>query len=134
MKESIKNLYVYILIFYLVLSIFTGIVLPTNLAYVLATLVILSFAMMMAKPLLSFLTVKINFVTLLLVGSLLIFGSMLLLELSMPGFTIETKIFTGISFGSIVVNDFEMVPVVSMIGVAVVGAFLCSVFYELDRN
>jgi len=134
MKETIKNLFLYILIFYLVLSVFTGIVLPENIAYVLATLVILSFAMMTAKPLLSFLTVKVNFITLLLVGSLLLFGSMFLLESLMPGFTIETEMFTGITFGSIVVNDFEMLPIVSMVGVAVVGSFFCSVFYELDRN
>ena len=134
MKETVRNLFLYILIFYLVLSVFTGIVLPENIAYVLATLVILSFAMMIAKPLLSFLTVKVNFITLLLVGALILFGSMFLLESLMPGLIIETEIFTGITFGSIVVNDFEMIPIASMAGVAIVGAFLCSIFYELDKN
>jgi len=124
----------YILIFYLVLSVFLGITLPENIAYVLATLVVLSFAMMIAKPLLSFLTVKVNFITLLLVGALLLFGAMLLLESLMPGFTIEKEMFIGVTFGSIVVNDFEMVPLVSMAGVAVISSFFCSVFYELDKN
>ena len=134
MKETIRNLFLYILIFYLVLSVFLGITLPENIAYVLATLVVLSFAMMIAKPLLSFLTVKVNFVTLLLVGALLLFGAMLLLESLMPGFTIEKEMFIGVTFGSIVVNDFEMVPLVSMAGVAVISSFFCSVFYELDKN
>jgi len=134
MKETVRNLFLYILIFYLVLSVFMGIILPENIAYVLATLVVLSFAMMIAKPLLSFLTVKVNFITLLLVGALIVFGSMFLLESLMPGFTIETEMFTGITFGSIVVNDFEMLPIASMVGVSVVGSFLCSVFYELDKN
>ena len=134
MKETVRNLFLYILIFYLVLSVFMGIILPENIAYVLATLVVLSFAMMIAKPLLSFLTVKVNFITLVLVGTLIIFGSMFLLESLMPGFTIETEMFTGITFGSIVVNDFEMVPIASMVGVAITGSFLCSVFYELDKN
>ena len=134
MKEAIRNLFLYILIFYLVLSVFLGITLPENIAYVLATLVVLSFAMMIAKPLLSFLTVKVNFITLLLVGALLLFGAMLLLESLMPGFTIEKEMFIGVTFGSIVVNDFEMVPLVSMAGVAVISSFFCSVFYELDKN
>jgi len=134
MKETIRNLFLYILIFYLVLSVFLGITLPENIAYVLATLVVLSFAMMIAKPLLSFLTVKVNFITLLLVGALLLFGAMLLLESLMPGFTIEKEMFIGVTFGSIVVNDFEMVPLVSMAGVAVISSFFCSVFYELDKN
>ncbi len=134
MKETVRNLFLYILIFYLVLSVFLGITLPENIAYVLATLVVLSFAMMIAKPLLSFLTVKVNFITLLLVGALLLFGAMLLLESLMPGFTIEKEMFIGVTFGSIVVNDFEMVPLVSMAGVAVISSFFCSVFYELDKN
>ena len=134
MKETVRNLFLYILIFYLVLSVFLGITLPENIAYVLATLVVLSFAMMIAKPLLSFLTVKVNFITLLLVGALLLFGAMLLLESLMPGFTIEKEMFIGVTFGSIVVNDFEMVPLVSMAGVAVISSFFGSVFYELDKN
>ncbi len=134
MKETVRNLFLYILIFYLVLSVFLGITLPENIAYVLATLVVLSFAMMIAKPLLSFLTVKVNFITLLLVGALLLFGAMLLLESLMPGFTIEKEMFIGVTFGSIVVNDFEMVPLISMAGVAVIGSFFCSMFYELDKN
>lgn len=134
MKETIKNLFVYVLIFFLVLSMFTGIVLPTNMAYLLATLVILSLAMMIAKPFLTFLTIKVNFVTLFLVGSLLIFGCMFLLESLMTGFTIGNEMFTGVTFGSIVIKDFEMVPIVSMAGVAVVGSLMCSLFHELDKN
>jgi hypothetical protein len=134
MKEGIRNLLLYILIFYFVVSVFTGIVLPMNLLYVLATLVILSLAMMIAKPLLNFLTVKANFITLLLVGSLLVFSSMLLLESLMPGFGVENDIFAGVTFGSIVINDFEMSPMATMAGSSVLGAFLCSLFHELDRN
>jgi uncharacterized membrane protein YvlD (DUF360 family) len=134
MKETIKNLFVYVLIFFLVLSMFTGIVLPENIAYLLATLAILSLAMMIAKPFLTFLTIKVNFVTLFLVGSLLIFGCMFLLESLMTGFTIENEMFTGVTFGSIVIKDFEMVPIVSMAGVAIVGSLMCSLFHELDKN
>ena len=129
MKETVKNIFVYIFIFFLVLSIFSGIVLPENVIYILATLVVLSLAMMIAKPFLTFLTIKVNFITLFLVGSLLIFGSMFLLESLMTGFVVETTMFTGITFGSILINDFEMIPIVSMAGVAVVGALMCSLFH-----
>lgn len=134
MKETVKNLFVYIFIFFLVLSVFKGIVLPENLAYLLATLVILSLAMMIAKPFLTFLTIKVNFITLFLVGSLLIFGCMFLLDSLMTGFSVETEMFSGVTFGSIVINDFEMLPMISMAGVAVFGALMCSLFNELDKN
>lgn len=52
----------------------------------------------------------------------------------MTGFVVEKAMFTGITFGSIVINDFEMIPIVSMAGVAVVGALMCSLFHELDKN
>lgn len=132
MKETIKNLFVYIFIFYMVLSIFPGIILPINIAYVLATLIVLSLGMMIAKPFLTFLTVKVNFITMFLVGSLLIFGTMFLLESLMPGFEIEKEMFSGFNFGSIVIQEFEMVPMVSIGGVALVGSFMCSLFHELD--
>lgn len=132
MKETVKNLLLYVLVFYFVISSFAGIVLPTNLAYVLATLMILSLAMMIAKPFLSFLTIKVNFLTLFLVGAILVFGSMFLLESLMPGFSIETTSFSGINFGSIVVKDFEMIPLVTMVSVGVVGSLVCSLFHELD--
>lgn len=134
MKETVKNLFVYIFIFFLVLSVFKGIVLPENLAYLLATLVILSLAMMIAKPFLTFLTIKVNFITLFLVGSLLIFGCMFLLDSLMTGFSVEAEMFSGVTFGSIVINDFEMLPMISMAGVAVFGALMCSLFNELDKN
>ncbi len=134
MKETVKSLFVYIFIFFLVLSVFKGIVLPENLAYLLATLVILSLAMMIAKPFLTFLTIKVNFITLFLVGSLLIFGCMFLLDSLMTGFSVETEMFSGVTFGSIVINDFEMLPMISMAGVAVFGALMCSLFNELDKN
>ena len=73
-------------------------------------------------------------ITLFLVGALVIFGVMFLLESLMPGFSIETEMFTGVSFGSVVINDFEMTPIVSMAGVAIVGSFICSLFHELDKN
>ena len=134
MKETLRNLLLYVMVFYFVVSLFTGIILPINLLYVLATLVVLSLAMMISKPLLTFLTVKTNFLTLFFVGSLLVFSSMLLLESLMPGFGVEKDVFTGVTFGSLVVNDFEMSPMATMAGSSVVGAFLCSLFYELDRN
>jgi hypothetical protein len=107
---------------------------PMNLVYVLATLVILSLAMMIAKPLLSFLTVKVNFLTLFLVGSLLVFSAMLLLESLMPGFTVGNDTFTGVTFGSIVINDFEMTSMAVMAASSAIGASLCSLFYILDKN
>lgn len=134
MKETIKNLFLYILVFYFVISLFSGITMPIDLVYVIATLVILSLAMMIAKPLLTFLTVRVNFLTLFLVGSVLVFSSMLLLESLMPGFTVSNDSFTGVTFGSIVVNDFEMTSMAVMAASSVIGAFLCSLFYTLDKN
>jgi len=132
MKETIRDLLLYLLVFYLVVSIFSGITLPVNLAYVLASLFVLSLAMMMAKPLLSFLTVKVNFLTLFLVGGILIFGATFLLESLMPGFVIEAATFEGFTLGSIVVNGFDMIPLVTMACVAVSGSLICSIFNELD--
>lgn len=132
MKETFKSLYVYTLIFYLILTLFEGVILPDNVVYVLATLIILSLVMMLAKPFLTFLTVKVNFLTMFLVGSILLFGSMFLLESLMPGFYVEEGVFSGFNFGSIVIREFEMTPIISMVCVSVAGSFMCSLFHELD--
>lgn len=58
MKKFFRNLIQFLLISYVILGLFDGIVLPTNPLYVFATLLILSIGMLMVSVILKFLTIK----------------------------------------------------------------------------
>jgi hypothetical protein len=135
MKETLKSLLVYALVVYFVFTLFAeGIVLPENPTYVLLTVLVLSFTVMISCPLLNFLTVKCKFPTFFLMTTLLLVGITYVLKLFMVGFFIESYTFEGLDLGSMRVESFEVVPIISIIAFSLVSSFICSVYRELDAT
>jgi len=89
---------------------------------------------MMACPLLSFLTVKCKFPTFFLMASLLLIGMLYMLKIFMIDFYIETFRFDGLDLGSMQVNSFDVVPILSISISAITCAFVCAFYRELDSN
>jgi hypothetical protein len=56
------------------------------------------------------------------------------LKLFMVGFFIETYMFEGMNLGSMRVESFEVVPIISIIAFSLVSSFICSVYRELDAG
>jgi hypothetical protein len=135
MKETLKSLLVYSLVVYFVFSLFSeGILLPENPSYIVLTVLVLSFTIMVSCPLLSFLTVKCKFPTFFLMTTILLVGITYVLKLFMVGFFIETYMFEGLDFGGMQIKSFEVTPIVTIIAFSVVSSFICSLFRELDTR
>jgi hypothetical protein len=135
MKEGIKSLLVYSLIAFFVFSILNqAIILPENPSYILLTVLILTFTIMISCPILSFLTVKCKFPTFFLMTTLLLIGILYLLKLFMVGFYIDTYMFEGLDLGGMQIAPFEVVPLLSIALFSVVTSFICSLYRELDSS
>lgn len=135
MKETLKSILVYTLIMYFVLNLFnSGIKLPTNPTYLVLTLLMLSFTVMIACPLLSFLAVKCKFLPFFLMTSLLLIGILYVLKIFMIDFYIESFTFEGLSLGSLQVESLEIIPILCIGVASVVSAFSCAIYRELDSN
>jgi hypothetical protein len=135
MKETLKSLLVYALIVYFVFTLFEqGIILPDSPSYLVLTVLVLSFTIMISCPLLSFLTVKCKFPTFFLMTTLLLVGIMYVLNLFMVGFFIEVYMFDGLDLGNMQIEAFEVIPIITMIVFSLVCSFVCSVYRELDSS
>jgi hypothetical protein len=134
MKKFIKNLVQFLLVSYLVVTLFEGIQLPENLVYVISSLVILSFGMLMASPIIKFLTIKENFITFFLMSSLILTGLFFLLDIFMTGFYIEAYTFEGMEMGTLIINSFEVVPILTMTLCSICSSFLGSLLYTLEKT
>lgn len=135
MKETIKSILVYTLIMYFVLNIFSaGIKLPTNSTYLILTLLMLGFTVMISCPLLSFLAIKCKFPTFFLMTVLLLVGILYVLKIFMIDFYIESFNFDGLELGTMQIKSFEVIPIFSIIISSIVSAFTCSIYRELDSN
>ena len=135
MKEVIKSLFVYSLILFFVFSFFSdSFILPTSASYLILTILVLSFTVMISCSVLNFLTIKCNFLTFFLMTTLLLVGIIYLLKLFMVGFYIETYMFKGLDFGGLQVSKFEVTPIISIILFSVFSSFLCSIYKALDSS
>lgn len=134
MAKFLKNLIQYILISYVVFTVLKGIILPTNLLYIIASFLVLSIGMLMASPILKFLTVRENFVTIFLMSSLICIGFFFLLDSFMTGFYIETYTFEGLELGNILVNSFEMTPFITIVIGSIFASFLGSLLSVLEKT
>lgn len=133
MKQFIKSLFVYFFILYFVIGLFNkGIVLPTTSLYLVITLLILTFTVVISGPLLKFLTVKSNLFTHLIMSSILLIGVFFLLKIFMTGLYINTYVFTGVTWGTLEIASFTVSPTVSIIAVSIVSSLICSIYKELD--
>jgi uncharacterized membrane protein YvlD (DUF360 family) len=129
-----KNLLLLLLIFFFTTTIFTGIVMPIISLYFIATLVVLSIGIMLTRPLLGFLTIKVNFLTYLLMSSIITVGITFLLRIFMTGFFVENSYFNGASFDFLEINSFELNPILTIVLFGVVSAFISTLFYVLDKS
>lgn len=134
MKKFFRDLIQFMLISYVVLSLFKGIVLPANPLYIFASLIILAIGMLMVSVILKFLTIKENFITTFLMSSLIGVGFFFLLDTFMTGFYIETYTFGGLDLGSLVLNSFEMTPILTMVLASVCASFLVSLLSVLEKT
>ena len=133
MKNFIKSLIAYFALVFLSMSFFEkGIVLPENGLYFAATLLILTFTILIAEPFLKFLTVKVNFLTMFLMSSVLLIGVFFLLKLFMTDFYINEYIFEEMTIGTLKVTSFVVKPTLTIIAASLTSAFLCSTFKGLD--
>lgn len=134
MKRFLRHLIVYFLVSYFVFGIYGGVVLPSNIIYLIATLFLLVIAISMASPVLKFIAVSENFLTIFVVSSLLSFGMLYLLKMFMVGFSIEEYEFSGLAMGTVVVNSFIMSPIVSMVCISLTASFVISILSLLEKS
>lgn len=134
MKKFFRNLIQFLLISYVILGLFDGIVLPTNPSYIFATVLVLSIGMLMVSVILKFLTIKENFITTFIMSSLIVLGFFFLLDFFMTGFYIENSTFNGLEMGSLIVNSMEMTPIITMIIASVCASFLVAILSVLEKS
>ncbi len=134
MKKFFRNLIQFLLISYVILGLFDGIVLPTNPLYLFATLLVLSTGMLMVSVILKFLTIKENFLTTLVMSFLIVLGFFFLLDFFMTGFYIEDSTFNGFDLGSLILNSMDMTPTITMIVASICASFLVSTLSVLEKS
>ncbi len=117
MSRILKKLIQFLLVGYFVFNIF-----------------IFSFTIFLSSIILNFLTIKENFITTLLMSTLLCIGVFFLVEGFMPGFKIETYTFEGLDTGNLVINSFEVTKVLTMIFASVTFSFITSILNVLEKN
>jgi hypothetical protein len=135
MKSSIKSILVYTLISYFVLGLFNeSIKLPESITYLILTLLLISFTVMIVCPVLSFLTVKCRFIPFFLMTTILLVGILYVLKMFMIDFYIEVFDFVGMDIGTMQINSFEVLPIFTMISASLAISLLCAVYRGLDSS
>jgi uncharacterized membrane protein YvlD (DUF360 family) len=134
MGNYIKNLLLFLLIFFFTTDVFTGIVMPTIPLYFILTLLVLSIGIMLVKPLLNFLTIKVNFLTFFLMTTLITIGITFLLRIFMTGFFVESSEFAGVYWDFLQINGFEISPIFTIILFAILSGFVSTLFYVLNKS
>jgi hypothetical protein len=109
-----------------------GIVMPSESGYLIATLLILAFTVVVASPILKFLTIKSNFLTFFLMSALLLFGVFFLLKMFMVGFFVNEYIFDGLALGSIQIQAFTVSGILTMAIASALSALICAIYREVD--
>ncbi len=135
MKEGTKLALVGMLSMFFVVSIFNeAFHLPVSFLYLLLSLLAGGLALLISCPLLNFLTIKCNFITFLLMGTLLLTGVIYLLNLVMVDFNVNEFVFSGIAFGNIKISEFEVIPIISISIASLLTSFITAIYKELDRK
>lgn len=134
MKKFLRNLIQYMLGAFLVLSLLRGVSIPTNSIYLIATLVILAITVFLSSAILSFLTIRENFITSFIMTSLLGIGAFFLIQQFMPGFNIEEYTFEGINTGNLVIHPFTITVLITMVIGSLSNSFISSIFKVLEKT
>ncbi len=134
MKKFFRLLLQYMLATYFVITIFKGVTIPTNSIYLIASLIGVSLSAFISTIILKFLTIKENFITSLLMTTLLCFGVFFILQEFMPGFVISDYTFEGINSGNLAIHSFIVTPVISMGILGFAFAFIGALIKAFEKN
>lgn len=134
MKKFLYNYIIIVLAINAVALSFDGITLPKDLIYWFITMTAFAVAVMMHKPLLKFLTVKINFLTYLLSASVILFGVMVGLSFIMPEYYISSTTIEGLTFGVLTIEPFVMSTYVSVAFASLISVLIVVIIDSLNKG
>ena len=135
MKEGVKLALVGMLIFHFFATLFNeAFHLPTSFLYLFIILLIVGLILLVVCPFLNFLTVKCNFITYVLMGTILLGGILYVLKMFMVDFAIEEFLFNELKLGTLQINEFTVTPIISIIVVSFLTSFVTAIYKELDRK
>jgi hypothetical protein len=134
MRVFLKRVIEYMLASYLVLTLFENITLPENTIYYFSCFFLLSFVTFISSFILSFLTIKKNILTLFLMSSILCIGVFLLFNAFLPGFFIQESSFEGFNTTNLVINSFEVTPIITIVLSSISYSFLTTVMNLLEKT
>jgi hypothetical protein len=123
MKKGLFDLILYMFTFVFVMMFFPSVKLPTDSVYLFSALLLVGIGIMFSKYLLTFLTVKVVFLTRLIAITLILFGVIFALETFLPGFVVDKLVFSETDLGFLSLKTFEF----DKIGVVVLLSF-CTAF------
>lgn len=133
MKKFFFSLLLNILVYSFVFNLFSGISLPRDPFYLVITFIALSIGIMLQKPVLKFLTVKINLITYWLAASLISFGVLYLLVTFLPGLEIVETLVNEMSFGAIKIESFKLDIMLTMIFSVIVAGLISGIMEMLKK-
>jgi len=135
MKEGVKLALVGMLIFHFFATLFNeAFHLPASFLYLFIILLIVGLVLLVVCPFLNFLTVKCNFITYVLMGTILLSGILYVLKMFMVDFAIEEFLFNELKLGTLQINEFTVTPIISIIVVSFITSFITAIYKELDRK
>jgi hypothetical protein len=135
MKEGTKLVLVGMLILYFFMSLFNQAYhLPESFLYLFVILLIGGIVLLAVCPFLNFLTVKCNFITFVLMGTILLGGILYVLKMFMVDFAIEEFVFQELKLGTLQINEFTFTPILSIVCVSLLTSLLTGIYKELDRK
>ena len=134
MKKFFRLLLQYILATYFVITIFKGVQLPSNYIYLIASLIAVSLSAFLSSTILNFLTIKENFITSLIMTTLLSFGVFFVLQEFMPGIKLIDYTFEGINSGKLLIHSLVVTPIISMGILGFTFSFLASLIKAFEKS
>lgn len=134
MKKFIYNYLVIVLAINSVALYFDGITLPKDIIYWFITMTAFAIAVLMYKPLLKFLTVKINFITYLTSSTMILFGVMIGLSYIMPEYYISATTIDGLTFGVLTIERFTMNTYLSVAFASFISVLLVVILDSLNKG
>jgi len=135
MKEGIKLALVGMLVFYFFMSLFNeAFHLPVSFPYLFIVLLIGGIVSLIVCPFLNFLTIKCNFITFVLMDTIILSGALYLLKMFMVDFAIDEFVFKELKLGTLQINEFTVTPIIAVVVVSFLTSFVIAVYKELDRK
>ncbi len=134
MKKVIFDLILYVFSFVFVLLFFSSLSLPSDPVYLVSALLVVGIGVSLSKHILTFLTVKVVFLTRLIAVTLILFGVFFALETFLPGFLVEKLVFEETDLGWLSLKSFEFDRIGVMVLISFFTAFVSSLVKLLQEN